>query len=199
MEAEGRVAPELAAEFPGLRLRTTEVVVAGTVLGRAPRELRDRLRGLSDRYRGAKAVELRREPIPSAHRVFFRHVGLDPDVQRPPLEEVVLERLVKGGFGSARWLDDVLLIALVETGVAVWAVAGDRVGPGGLELRAEGDALVVADAQGVVAPLFGPPLADRLPTRDTRALALYAVQVPGVPDVFVEEALWICEALLGEA
>ncbi len=200
MGAGPRVAPELAAEFPGLRLRTAEATVDRSVLGRSPRELRDRLRALSDRYRGARAVELRREPIASAHRVFFRQVGIDPDVRRPPLEAAVLERLVRGGFVSERRLADALLVALVETGVAVWAVDGERVDGRELELGTDGaGAIVVADSRGVVAPLFAPPLRERRPRRETRVLVLYAVQVPGVSDLSVGEALWTCEELLGRA
>jgi hypothetical protein len=38
--------------------------------------------------------------------------------------------------------------------------------------------------------LFQPPEPDRAPSRHTRALALIAVQAPGVDDIYVEEALW---------
>jgi DNA/RNA-binding domain of Phe-tRNA-synthetase-like protein len=201
VEAGGRVAPALAAEFPGLRLRTAEVRAAGNVLARSPRELRERLAGLSNRYRGAQAVALRREPVPFAHRVFFRHIGLDPDVHRVPIEEAVVERLLKGAFASRRLLEDALLVALVETGVAVWALDAGVV-EGGLELRVGGPGadggIVVADARGVMAPIFAPPPADRAPRKETRAVLLYAVQVPSVPDVFVEEALWTAEGLLAD-
>ena len=50
--------------------------------------------------------------------------------------------------------------------------------------------LLVADDHGPVAPLFGAPLADRAPGERTRRLCLFTVQVPGVPDMHVREALW---------
>ena len=55
---------------------------------------------LSGRFRGARAVAIRREPVPAAYRVFFRHIGLDPDVVHTPIEAAVLERMLRGGFLS---------------------------------------------------------------------------------------------------
>jgi hypothetical protein len=49
-----------------------------------------------------------------------------------------------------------------------------------------------------VAAIFAPPPADRAPRKETHAVLLYAVQVPGVPDIFVEEALWTAEDLLAD-
>ena len=43
---------------------------------------------------------MRHQPIPWAYRVFYRHIGLDPDVQRTPVEELALERMKQGGFKS---------------------------------------------------------------------------------------------------
>ncbi len=75
--------------------------------------------------KGARAVGVRREPVPSAYRVFYRQIGLDPEVARTPIEEAVLERMLRGGFLSEGLLQDVLLIALVDTGVPVWALDAD--------------------------------------------------------------------------
>src|SRR5437763_1490680 len=116
------VAPEIASEFPELALWTAELE-AGTEP--TPPELKQRLRDLSDRYRGPQAVQLRGQPIPHAYRVFFRHIGLDPDVHRIPVEELVVERLKHGGFESHNLLEDALLIATVETGVPVYALDAD--------------------------------------------------------------------------
>ena len=80
------------------------------------------MRELSNRFRGARAVSMRREPVPAAYRVFFRHIGLDPDVVRTPIEAAVLERMLRGGFLTGGLLEDVLLIALADTGVPVWAL-----------------------------------------------------------------------------
>ncbi|MDX6732531.1 MAG: hypothetical protein QOC54_2479, partial [Baekduia sp.] len=56
--------------------------------------------------------------------------------------------------------------------------------------------LVLADDAGPVAVLFG-RLSDRhVPTRDTVRTRLVAIQVPGVPEVHVAEALWLAAAAL---
>ncbi len=53
--------------------------------------MKERLRLLSDRFGGAQAIALRQKPIPWAYRVFFRHIGLDPDRTPTPVEEVALD------------------------------------------------------------------------------------------------------------
>ena len=115
----GWVDPEVAAEFPELRLHALTLAARS---GRSPEELRERLRRLSDRFRGPQAVVMRQRPVPWAYRVFFRHIGLDPDDHRTPVEALALERLKAGGFRSRSLLDDALTIAVMETGVPVWAL-----------------------------------------------------------------------------
>jgi hypothetical protein len=189
---DGFVAAELAAEFPDLRVAWVEVEAAG---GKSPPELRERLRALSDRLRGAQAIALRGLDVPHAYRVFFRHIGLDPDVIRVPVEALMMERLMHGGYPSRGRLPDACSIACIETGVPVWALDADRL-DGPLGVRAEGERLVLADAAGPVATLFGAPGAAHAPSRETRRLALVTVVVPGVPALYAEEALWIAgEAL----
>jgi DNA/RNA-binding domain of Phe-tRNA-synthetase-like protein len=145
---------------------------------------------LGDRFRGAEAVALRSKPVPWAYRVLYRHLGIDPDVTRTPVEELVVERLLKGGFSAQRLPEDALALATLETGVPVWAVDADRLS-GALVLAPDAAGrLVLADDAGAVAVLFQPPEPDRAPSRHTRALALIAVQAPGVDDIYVEEALW---------
>ena len=179
--------PRVAEEHPGLRVWTVRVA-AGT--GRTPPELRERLRLLADRFRGAEAVALRSRPVPWAYRVLYRQLGIDPDVTRTPVEELVVERLLKGGFAPQRLPEDALALATLETGVPVWAVDADRLsGPLALAPDA-GGRLLLADDAGAVAVLFRPPEPDRVPGRHTRALALLAVQAPGVDDIYVEEAVW---------
>jgi DNA/RNA-binding domain of Phe-tRNA-synthetase-like protein len=173
--------------------------------------VRSRLRELSNRLRGPAAVALRRQPVPAAYRVFFRHIGLDPDTARTPIEAAVLERMLRGGFLSGGLLEDVLLIALVDTGVPVWALdAGAVDGPLGIRSSVSGERLgrerhapelpasrlVVADASTPLAVLFGELAPGHRPAAATRALTLFAVQVAGVPDLYVEEALWNCCAAL---
>ena len=94
----GWVAAELREEFPGLALRQLAVDRGS---GRSTREVKERLRVLSDRFSGGQAINLRHQPIPWAYRVFFRHIGLDPDEQRTPVEELALERMKHGGFAAA--------------------------------------------------------------------------------------------------
>ena len=190
---QGEVAPELAEEWPGLRLASMRF---GFVPGRSPRELRERLRLLSDRFRGAQAIALRRQPIPQAYRIFFRHIGLEPDVRRVPVEALALERMKHGGFRSRNRLDDAITIAVIETGVPVWALDGAAV-EGGLRLRAAEPGeevprgrLVVASGARAITVLFDDPGPDAGVTERTREMVLFSVAVPGVPPIHLEEALW---------
>jgi DNA/RNA-binding domain of Phe-tRNA-synthetase-like protein len=209
--ARGLIAPELTAEFPGLRLHWTELEAH---VGASPRDVRRRLRELSDRVAGAGVVAMRTQPIPHAYRAFYRQVGLDPDAARIPSEEVAVRRLLQGRFGSRGALQDALLIGLVETGVPVWALDARRVEVESLGIRASrsgerlgGEAdglslpdgqLVVADSLRVHATLFGDPAPGHAvgPGPGTQRIVLYAVAVEGVPAIHVEEALWVCTDIL---
>jgi DNA/RNA-binding domain of Phe-tRNA-synthetase-like protein len=186
------VAPEIAAELPGLGLMWCAFSIPGDPLARSPVALRARLRALSDRYRGAQAIVLRSRPIAHAYRVLFRHLGLDPDVRRVPVEDYVVERLRAGAFASRSVLADALLVATVETHVGVWALDADRVA-GELRLALDDGRVVVADEAGAVAELFAPPMSV---TSGTRRLLLYAVTARRVPELAVEEALWTAWDLL---
>jgi DNA/RNA-binding domain of Phe-tRNA-synthetase-like protein len=206
----GWIAEELAAEFPDLRLLYTTVEAQP---GKSPPDVKQRLRKLADRYTGGKAVTLRQQAVPWAYRVFFRQMGIDPDENRTPVEAVALERMRAGGFPSRNLLDDAMLIATVETNVPVIAFDEDRLsGPLGLRLagadeRLGGDGrrlssrqVVLADADHAVGVLFLDLAEGRGVHPGTRRIRLASVQVKGVPDVSVEEALWITrETLLGEA
>ena len=121
----GPVAESLRAEFPELQVLSCEVEAPP---GRStdPGSL-ERLALLASRMRGGRAVELRREPVPAAYRVFFRHIGIDPDSTRTPVEEAALARLVEGGHRSRGPLADALLLALLDTGVPVNAFAAGAV------------------------------------------------------------------------
>jgi DNA/RNA-binding domain of Phe-tRNA-synthetase-like protein len=200
--AEGFVEPRVREEFPGLRLAWMTVAVERR---ESSRGVKQRLRALSNRFHGASAVAMRSQPISHAYRAFFRQIGLDPDSNRIPSEEAAVTRLLAGGFQSHGLLADALLIALVETGVAVWALDADRVAAGGLGIRTtvSGDRfgsldqrlapgrLVVADAERIHALLFGALAPGREPDGRTTRVALFAVGVDGVPAIHVEEALWI--------
>ena len=188
----GIVADELAAEHPGLWLAWTEVK---TVPAPTPPELRDRLRAMADRMRGADAIAMRRRDVPHAHRVFFRHVGLDPDVVRTPVEAIVLRRMREGGLRPQGLVADALTVATLETGVGVWALDADAV-QGTLALREADGRLVLADDDGPLAVLFDEPRSRAVPSKRTRRLLLAAVAVPGVSDLSVQEALWTAADIL---
>lgn len=202
-------APEIEEELPQLRIVVSHARLAraGAAKRASPRGVERRLADLSNRYRGARAVGVRREPVPSAYRVFYRQIGLDPEVARTPIEGAVLERMLRGGFLSEGLLQDVLLIALVDTGVPVWALDAQAVhGEMGVRLSRDGEPLgrasdawslpagrlVVADETVALGLLFGELASDCEPGARTRELALFAVQVAGVPTLYVEEALWAC-------
>jgi DNA/RNA-binding domain of Phe-tRNA-synthetase-like protein len=196
----GWIEAGVASEFPDLRLLTVELEARAT---RSPPEVRDQLRDLADRMRGPQALMLRRRPVPWAYRVFFHNIGLDPDVDRTPVEALAVERLRAGGFESRNSLDDALTIAVVETGVGVWALDADRVaGRLGIRVASEGERtvsgrLVVADEDGSVAVLFGRIEPEHRVVKRTTRMRLFAVEVAGVPSLVVEEALWRCGELLG--
>jgi DNA/RNA-binding domain of Phe-tRNA-synthetase-like protein len=203
----GSVEPSLREEFPGLRLCWA---VVGASRRASPRAVKQRLRGLANRYHGASVVAMRTQPIPHAYRAFFRQIGLDPDVNRIPSEEAALARLLQGGFHSRDLIADALLIALVETGVPVWALDAGVVDPGGLGLRATvsgerfgvsehrlpAGRLVVADAHHIQALLFGAIAPGHEPGPRCKRVALFSVGVEGVPAIHVEEALWTAAEIL---
>ena len=205
---QGWVAPHLAAEFPGLGIAS--VTVDGGP-GPSPEGVRRRLRELSDRFYGSHAIRLRERPIPWAYRVFYRQIGLDPDRTRTPVEELALERLHDGAFKSRGLPDDALNIAIVETGVALRVFDGEQVGrlsirdtAPGEKLPEEGDelaqgTLVIADERGPIGRLFGEASDWSGVERVSRRLTIAAIQVNGVPQISVDEALWMAAGLIDPA
>ena len=205
----GWVDEELADEFPELALHSLTISARST---RSPQPVRERLRTLSNRFTGGRAIHMRQEPIPWAYRVFFRQVGIDPDHQRTPVEEIALERMRAGGFQSQNLLDDGLLIATIETGVPVIAFDADPLqGEVGLRLARPGERLgadgrplstrqiVIADEARSLAVLFGDRAEAYGVRPETRRMVLSALQVKGVPQISVEEALWTVLEVLREA
>jgi DNA/RNA-binding domain of Phe-tRNA-synthetase-like protein len=197
----GWIEPSLAEEFPGLALHSTVIESSG---GRSPEALRERLRALSDRIGGPQAIQLRQQPIPWAYRVFFRHIGLDPDTTRTPIEQLIFERIHDGSFKSRNRIEDALTIAMVEVGVALRAFDADRVeGRVGLRLSREGEAfegrvsplpdgtIVVADEKRPLGILFDRTAEGRGVHKRTLRVVVVAIGVRGVPDIALEEALWV--------
>jgi len=203
---QGWVAPHIAAEFPGLGIAWVELESKRT---NSPEPVRRRLRDLSDRFYGSHAIHMRERPIPWAYRVFFRQIGLDPDHTRTPVEQLALDRLHDGAFVSRGMPADALTIATVETGVALRVFDTTRL-RGELCIRdsAPGEALpgkpsklaqgtlTIADGRGPLALLFGGPAVDRELDSDATQIAIVAVQVKGVPQAAVDEALWIAGAAI---
>lgn len=208
---DGWIDVALAEEFPELKLRTVGV---DCTPGKSSPGLREQLRYVSDRMTGAKAIKLRRDPIPSAYRVFYRLVGLDPDATLTPIEQAARERLFHGDYHSSGLVDDALLLALVETGVPVYAVdeatlcgplglrpaqAGERLGDGEYDSDLPPGRLVLADPEQPVGVLFGEIAAGHRVSRGSRRVRLVAVGVEGVPRIHVEEALFACAEALHES
>lgn len=209
--APGFVAPDVTAEFPGLRLDWVTVAARPRS---SPPAVVERLRQLAGRYRGGNVVAMRTKPIPQAYRAFYRQVGLDPDVERVPSERAAVQRLLDGGFRSVDLIADACLVALLETGVPVWALDSDAIAPPGLGIRTtttddrrsspdapylEPGSLAVADGVRVHGLLFADPEAHSAVRPRTINVALFSVAVAGVPAIHVEEALWTCTELTGGA
>lgn len=200
--------PSVAGEFPDLRLHEIEIEASHV---RSPAEVRERMRMLSDGFRGSTAVVMRSKPIPHAYRVFFRHIGLDPDVDRTPIEALAVERLKRGRFVPRGLLEDAITIAMMETSVALYALDATAAdGPLGIRPAKAGEEvagiglppgrLVIADGSAPVGVLFGDAVAPV--TRATTRARIFAVQVTGVPVIHIEEALWTVQDIVegeGEA
>ncbi len=202
----GWVAAVLDEEFPGLKIVSTTVARGS---GKSPRAIKDQLRELSNRFAGAQAIMLRQKAIPWSYRVFFRHIGLDPDATRTPVEQIALDRMVNGHFKSRNRLDDALTIATIEIGVAVRAFDADGVtGRLGIRPSAPGEAfeglagplptgtLVIADEERPVEVLFGETAEGRGVHPGTKRTLLAAIGVKGVPDIALEEALWLAASAM---
>jgi DNA/RNA-binding domain of Phe-tRNA-synthetase-like protein len=206
---QGWVAPHIAAEFPGLGIAWVKVDARP---GKSPEPVRRRLRDLSDRFYGAQAIHMRERPIPWAYRVFFRQIGLDPDRTRTPIEQLAFERIREGAFNSVGLPVDALTVATVETGVALRAFDADRL-DGSLCIRdsAPGEALpgqpgelsrgtlAIADEKGPVGLLFGSTGDGYGVEPGSQRLAIVAIQVNGVPQIAVAEALWMAAATVAAA
>ena len=205
----GWVAPHVGAEFPGLAISS---ILVDSRPASSPEPVRRRLRDLSDRFYGAHAVRMRERPIPWAYRAFYRQIGLDPDRTRTPVEELALERLREGGFKARGLPADAVTIATIETGVALRLFDAQQL-HGKLCIRdsAPGEALagrpgelpqgtlVIADEGAPAGLLFGATSEGCAVTPVTRRIAIAAVQVNGVPQIAVDEALWMTAATLESA
>jgi DNA/RNA-binding domain of Phe-tRNA-synthetase-like protein len=114
-----------------------------------------------------------------------------------------------GRFRSQNRLDDALTIAIAEVGVAVQAFDADKVsGRIGMRLSADDEqfegrtsalptgTIVIADEERPLAILFGAVAKGRQVTRASKRTTLVAIRVKGVPDVALEEALWVASSAM---
>jgi DNA/RNA-binding domain of Phe-tRNA-synthetase-like protein len=202
----GWIAADLRDELPGLGIRYLALDARPT---RSSAQVRQRLRTLADRFAGAQAINLRHKAIPWAYRVFFRHIGLDPDEQPTPVEHLALQRMLHGGFRSENLIADAVVIAIIESGVAVRAFDAEPLtGRLGIRSSAPGErlpparaplppgTLVIADEAAPVSALFGDDRSRSEPGSKTRRVVLTAIQVRGVPDIAIEEAIWLAASVI---
>jgi DNA/RNA-binding domain of Phe-tRNA-synthetase-like protein len=202
---EGWVEADLAGDFPDLGLVHTPLEARPR---KSPRDVKQRLRALADRYTGGKVIHMRQDAVPWAYRVFSRQIGIDPDTDRTPVEAIAVERLRHGGLASENLVDDALTIAIAETGVPLFVLDADKVvGELGLRLARRGEQLegvrplserqlVVADDERPVAMVLGEVSHAAGVTRSTERMTLCALRVKGVPPIAVEEALWMAAETL---
>lgn len=202
------VANDLREEFPEIGLWTAEVPFAARA---TPDAVRDRLAGSGAKLTAAAAIGAREESTPWAYRVFARRVGADPAAARNRVEAAALHRARGDAAVPAGLPDDALLLAVAETGVPVLAFdageldgdlwlrparAGERVADGP-EIPAGRP--VLADSARVLATPFGDGSTAAPVGPATERIALAALQVKGVPEVGVEQALWTVVEILRES
>src|SRR4051794_23916025 len=197
--ARAPVANDLREDFPELALWITELDAAPA---ESPAAVRRRMQAAGDRVTGADAIGTRGESTPWAYRVFARRLGIDPDEAERAVEAAALQQSARAANEAGGALpDDAQLIAVAETGVPVLGFDADRL-DGELWLRraAPGERVgdraiepgrpVLADRTRVIAVPFGPHAPDAAIEKSTKRMTFVALQVKGVPDVGMEEALW---------
>lgn len=193
------VAEAVRADFPRLELWVTWVAVpAGR---RSPRALRDRLAEVDDRLRGLPVGGLRSDPVAASYRGLARQIGLDPDAERNPLEQLAIARLTAGRLVPVGPLPDALAVAMLETGLPLWAIAAETV-HGWLRVDVDDEGrLAMCDERGPVVPLLLDPGAElRVPAKrkETTTALVYALKVGDVPASTLEEAFWHLRAAIGD-
>ena len=133
------VGEEVSADFPLLRLWS---MTAAVPRPKTPKPLRIRLESLDDRVRGIATGSLRSHGITRSYRAFARQLGLDPDIERNPLEQAAVQRLMTGRMCSGQAFEDALLVGMLETGIPLWALDAQVVS-GWLSVEATADGGVV--------------------------------------------------------
>ncbi len=195
---EVKIERRIQNEFPELGMSYISVKV-GTG---SKRRVAERLKQLSQRISGAQALELRRQPVPLAYRTFFHHIGIDPDQKKTPIEEIMLNRLAVGGLKRSWPVQDAITLAIADTEAAVWAYDGDAVN-GDLSLRLAGGGehigparvsagtILVSDEARPLSVLFGRDSDGVVASCGSKSVVACALRVAEVPQLVIEEALWI--------
>lgn len=183
----GTIDPDLAADFPTLTLWSATFAVPP----RGRREdLRARLDALDDRVRALATGALRSDSIAGAYRAFARQLGLDPDVDRLPIDALAVERLTRGRLESRGLVPDALRVAMLETAVPLWALdAAAADGPLRVALDDAGSASV-SDDGGALMPLLGEPSGPQAVRDDSDHVIVLGLGVGAVAPATVEEAFW---------
>lgn len=205
----GWVAPELAAELPGVEVYSLTVAARRA---KTPEPIRQRMRDLAGRITGAKVVQSRQDSVPWSYRVLWRRLGVDPDSDRTPVEELMLQRLEHGGLPSSGMPNDAIVIATLETGVPVVVLDAAKVdGEPGLRPATAGETLggeegllrtgevVYADARAPLARLGGEVAAARAVDDTTTSMLICALAASAVSQIEIDEALWTAADLLEAA
>jgi hypothetical protein len=193
----------------GLRAELGEVelwTATATVARGAAEAGRERLGRLSGSFRAAERIRERAgRLLDVSYLAFERQVGLDPTEPPTAMERDAREVVVTGQLMAVDPCHDVRLAVLAEVGVPLGALDARRTrGPWGLRPAVAGErwrdgrrgeavrpgTLVIADADGPVAPVAGDPPPALAAGRRTREAVLYAVRAPGMASWEVSEAVW---------
>jgi hypothetical protein len=193
----------------GLRAELGEVelwTATATVARGAAEAGRERLGRLSGSFRAAERIRERAgRLLDVSYLAFERQVGLDPTEPPTAMERDAREVVVTGQLMAVDPCHDVRLAVLAEVGVPLGVLDARRTrGPWGLRPAVAGErwrdgrrgeavrpgTLVIADADGPVAPVAGDPPPALAAGRRTREAVLYAVRAPGMASWEVSEAVW---------
>jgi hypothetical protein len=193
----------------GLRAELGEVelwTATATVARGAAEAGRERLGRLSGSFRAAERIRERAgRLLDVSYLAFERQVGLDPTEPPTAMERDAREVVVTGQLMAVDPCHDVRLAVLAEVGVPLGALDARRTrGPWGLRPAVAGErwrdgrrgeavrpgTLVIADADGPVAPVAGDPPPALAAGRRTREAVLDAVRAPGMASWEVSEAVW---------
>jgi DNA/RNA-binding domain of Phe-tRNA-synthetase-like protein len=202
----GWVADELASEFPALGVYWLTVDARAAKTAKAVRE---RMRTLAGRISGATVVQSRQDSVPWSYRVLWRRLGVDPDTDRTPVEELMVQRLEHGGLPSRGMPADAVVVATLETGVPIVVADADKLSGspglrpavtgetlGGVEGMLRAGEIVYADEHAPLARLDGQIANDYAVDDDTTAMVVCALAAPAVSQIEIDEALWIAADLL---